>query len=30
MPEILVLYYSHRGAVKEMAHLVARGIEQRV
>ena len=28
MPEILVLYYSHRGAVKEMAHLVARGIEQ--
>ena len=28
MPEILVLYYSHRGAVKEMAHLIARGIEQ--
>ena len=28
MPEILVLYYSHRGAVKEMARLVARGIEQ--
>ena len=28
MPEILVLYYSHRGAVKEMAQLVARGIEQ--
>ncbi|HUX24946.1 MAG TPA: NAD(P)H:quinone oxidoreductase [Burkholderiales bacterium] len=27
MPEILVLYYSHRGAVKEMARLVARGIE---
>lgn len=28
MPEILVLYYSHRGAVREMAQLVARGIEQ--
>ena len=28
MPEILVLYYSHLGAVKEMAQLVARGIEQ--
>ncbi len=28
MPEILVLYYSHRGAVSEMARLVARGIEQ--
>jgi NAD(P)H dehydrogenase (quinone) len=28
MPEILVLYYSHRGAVGEMARLVARGIEQ--
>ena len=28
MPEILVLYYSRRGAVKEMARLVARGIEQ--
>lgn len=28
MPEILVLYYSHRGAVREMARLVARGIEQ--
>jgi len=27
MPEILVLYYSHRGAVKEMARLVARGVE---
>lgn len=25
-PEILVLYYSHRGAVREMAQLVARGI----
>ena len=28
MREILVLYYSHRGAVKEMARLIARGIEQ--
>jgi NAD(P)H dehydrogenase (quinone) len=28
MPEILVLYYSHRGAVREMARLIARGIEQ--
>ena len=28
MPEILVLYYSHRGAVREMAHLLARGIEK--
>jgi|ERR1017187_1872657 NAD(P)H dehydrogenase (quinone) len=28
MPEILVLYYSHRGAIREMARLVARGIEQ--
>ena len=28
MPEILVLYYSHRGAVREMARLLARGIEQ--
>ena len=28
MPEILVLYYSHRGAVREMARLFARGIEQ--
>ena len=28
MPEILVLYYSHRGAVSEMARLLARGIEQ--
>ncbi len=27
MPEMLVLYYSHRGAVQEMARLVARGIE---
>lgn len=28
MNEILVLYYSHGGAVKQMAQLVARGIEQ--
>lgn len=28
MSEILVLYYSHRGAVREMARLVARGVEQ--
>jgi NAD(P)H dehydrogenase (quinone) len=28
MRDILVLYYSHTGAVKEMAQLVARGIEQ--
>jgi NAD(P)H dehydrogenase (quinone) len=28
MSEILVLYYSRYGAVKEMAHLIARGIEQ--
>lgn len=28
MPEILVLYYSRNGAVREMAHLVARGIGQ--
>lgn len=28
MKEILVLYYSHHGAVKQMAQLVARGIEQ--
>lgn len=27
MREILVLYYSHHGAVRELAHLVARGIE---
>jgi len=26
--EVLVLYYSRHGAVREMAHLVARGIEQ--
>jgi len=28
MQEILVLYYSHYGAVKLMAQLIARGIEQ--
>ncbi len=28
MSEILVLYYSHYGAVKQMAQLVSRGIEQ--
>lgn len=28
MPEILVLYYSRTGAVKQMAQLVARGVEQ--
>ena len=28
MKEILILYYSHTGAVKEMAQLVARGVEQ--
>jgi len=28
MKEILVLYYSHSGAVREMAQLVARGIGQ--
>jgi NAD(P)H dehydrogenase (quinone) len=28
MKEILVLYYSQHGAVREMAHLIARGIEQ--
>jgi NAD(P)H dehydrogenase (quinone) len=28
MHEILVLYYSHSGAVKEMAHFIARGIDQ--
>jgi NAD(P)H dehydrogenase (quinone) len=28
MHEILVLYYSHSGAVKEMAQLIARGIDQ--
>ena len=27
MKEILVLYYSHTGAVREMAQLVARGVE---
>lgn len=28
MSEILVLYYSLHGSVREMAHLVARGVEQ--
>ncbi len=28
MPEILVLYYSRYGAVRQMAQLIARGIEQ--
>jgi NAD(P)H dehydrogenase (quinone) len=28
MKEILVLYYSHYGAVRQMAQLIARGIEQ--
>jgi NAD(P)H dehydrogenase (quinone) len=28
MKEILVLYYSRYGAVRHMAHLIARGIEQ--
>ena len=28
MQEILVLYYSQHGSLKEMAHLVARGVEQ--
>ncbi len=28
MKEILVLYYSRYGAVRQMAHLIARGIEQ--
>ena len=27
MNDILVLYYSHGGAVREMAQLVARGVE---
>jgi NAD(P)H dehydrogenase (quinone) len=27
MPEILVLYYSRTGAVRQMAHLVARGVD---
>jgi NAD(P)H dehydrogenase (quinone) len=28
MHEVLVLYYSHTGAVKEMAQLVARGVDE--
>jgi NAD(P)H dehydrogenase (quinone) len=28
MQELLVLYYSRHGAVKQMAHYVARGVEQ--
>ena len=28
MQEILVLYYSHTGAVKQMAQLIARGVEK--
>jgi NAD(P)H dehydrogenase (quinone) len=28
MKEILVLYYSHHGATREMAQLIARGVEQ--
>jgi NAD(P)H dehydrogenase (quinone) len=28
MPEILVLYYSRNGAVKQMAQMLARGVEQ--
>jgi NAD(P)H dehydrogenase (quinone) len=28
MNDVLVLYYSHTGAVKEMAQLVARGVER--
>jgi NAD(P)H dehydrogenase (quinone) len=28
MKDILVLYYSHAGAVRDMAQLVARGVEQ--
>ena len=28
MPEILVLYYSHHGATREMAQVIARGVEQ--
>lgn len=28
MREILVLYYSHTGAVKQMAQLIARGVEK--
>lgn len=27
MHDILVLYYSHHGSVKQLAHLIARGIE---
>ena len=27
MKEILVLYFSHTGAVREMAHIIARGVE---
>jgi len=28
MNEILILYYSHHGAVKQMAQFIARGVEQ--
>lgn len=28
MPDILVLYYSHRGNTAAMAHLVARGVDE--
>ena len=28
MQEVLVLYYSHTGAVKQMAQLIARGVEK--
>jgi NAD(P)H dehydrogenase (quinone) len=28
LPEILVLYYSHHGSVRELARFIARGIEQ--
>ena len=28
MREILVLYYSQRGAIEQMAHLIARGIDE--
>jgi NAD(P)H dehydrogenase (quinone) len=28
MSDILVLYYSHHGSVREMAHCIARGIEE--
>lgn len=27
MPDILVLYYSRNGAVKQMAQFIARGVE---